>query len=184
MATVVSLGFVLFPLTVPGLDYIDTAPVMFFVGMWSVAHILLLRQNELVERNRRSELQRSAQKLTDINQVLQQENAERQQAEKQLAASLSEKEVLLKEEIYSGGFLEDAPDLVASSHEGYDLKGAVNKPGIYGNSLLTGGHTRENAVFYINRNVTESDINIVDVGPTVMSLMGIEDNNFDGKCVV
>jgi two-component sensor histidine kinase len=97
MATTVFLGFVLFPLTVPGLDYIDIAPVMFFIGMWSVAHILLLRQNELAERNRRVEIQKSAKKLTEINQILLQENAERQQAEKQLAASLNEKEVLLKE---------------------------------------------------------------------------------------
>jgi predicted AlkP superfamily phosphohydrolase/phosphomutase len=91
------------------------------------------------------------------------------------------KDVFFKEDIYSGDFVKDAPDLVALSHEGYDLKGAINKPEVFGNSFLTGGHTRENAVFYINRDIKESDINIVDVGPTVMSLMGIDHDGFDGK---
>ena len=94
------------------------------------------------------------------------------------------KEVLFKEEIYSGGLVKDAPDLVALSHEGYDLKGAINKPEIFGNSFLTGGHTKENATFYINRNIKENDINIVDVGPTVISLMGIDHDGFDGKRLI
>ena len=94
------------------------------------------------------------------------------------------KEVLFKEEIYSGGLIDQAPDLVALSHEGYDLKGAVNKPEVFGNSALTGGHTRENATFYINRIVNNNDINIVDVGPTVISLMGIDHDGFDGKSLL
>jgi predicted AlkP superfamily phosphohydrolase/phosphomutase len=94
------------------------------------------------------------------------------------------KKVLFKEEIYSGDLVEDAPDLVALSSKGYDLKGAINKPQLFGKGFFTGGHTRENAVFYINRSVNTRDINIVDVGPTVMALLGIERNNFDGKCLI
>ncbi len=45
------------------------------------------------------------------------------------------KDVFFKEDIYSGDFLKDAPDLVALSHEGYDLKGAINKPEVFGNSF-------------------------------------------------
>ena len=94
------------------------------------------------------------------------------------------KDVLFKEEIYSGNLVEEAPDLVALAHEGYDLKGALNKPHVFGNGFLTGGHTRENALFYINRDITAKDINIIDVGPTIISLLGIEESNFDGKCIV
>lgn len=97
MATAVLLGFVVFPLLLPGLDYIDVAPVMFFIGIWSVAHIFLLRQNEQIEINRRVELRQAAQKLTNINHTLRLEIEERQQVQTQLAASLDEKEVLLKE---------------------------------------------------------------------------------------
>ncbi len=94
------------------------------------------------------------------------------------------KEVLYKEDLYSGDQYEEAPDLVMLSHEGYDLKGSINKPEIAGNGFLTGGHTRENAVFYINRKINQNDINIIDVGPTIMALLNISGNNFDGKCLL
>ncbi|HDH00639.1 MAG TPA: hypothetical protein ENG80_02375 [Nitrospirae bacterium] len=94
------------------------------------------------------------------------------------------KRVMFKEELYSGDLFDDAPDIVALSFEGYDLKGSINKTEIAGNSFLTGGHTRENAVFYINRGISGKDINIVDVGPTIMSLLGIDGIHFDGKSLV
>ncbi len=93
-------------------------------------------------------------------------------------------EVLYKEDLYSGGCLEDAPDLVALAHEGYDLKGAINKNEVAGDGFLTGGHTRENAFFYINRKIKEADINIVDVGPTIMSLLNIHNGSFDGTTLI
>jgi len=94
------------------------------------------------------------------------------------------KTVIFKEELYSGRQYDDAPDLVALSYEGYDLKGPVNKPHIAGKGFLTGGHTRENAVFFINRKIQREDINIMDVGPTIMSLLNINENSFDGKCLI
>jgi predicted AlkP superfamily phosphohydrolase/phosphomutase len=92
--------------------------------------------------------------------------------------------VFFKEELYSGPLLDRAPDLVALSHEGYDLKGAINRQEVSGTGFLTGGHTRENAVFYINRKIDTKDINIIDVGPTVMSLMNINTDVFDGRSLV
>lgn len=94
------------------------------------------------------------------------------------------KKVLFKEDIYNGDCFEDAPDLVALSEEGYDLKGAINKNEIAGMGFLTGGHTRENAVFYINRKIEDTDINIVDVGPTIMSLLNINHDGFDGRSLI
>jgi predicted AlkP superfamily phosphohydrolase/phosphomutase len=94
------------------------------------------------------------------------------------------KTVFLKEEIYHGSFNNHAPDLVALPNEGYDLKGSINKTQISGSSFLTGAHTRDDAVFYINREASQKDINIIDIGPTIISLLGIEEQGFDGKCLV
>jgi len=91
------------------------------------------------------------------------------------------KTVLFKEELYQGNVYDEAPDLVALSFEGYDLKGSINKPQISGRSFLTGGHTREDAFLYINRKINSANINIVDVGPTIISLLKIKENTFDGK---
>ena len=94
------------------------------------------------------------------------------------------KTVMYKDELYSGDLYEDAPDFVALSHEGYDLKGSINKNQIAGTGFLTGGHTRENAVFFINKKIDQSDINIVDVGPTIMALLIISGNSLYGKCLL
>jgi len=93
------------------------------------------------------------------------------------------KSVFFKEELYTGDMIDRAPDLVVLSHEGFDLKGSINKTELSGNSFLTGGHTRDNAVLFINRQIDSGDINIVDVGPTVLSLLGIS-GSFDGKCLL
>ncbi|GBD96086.1 MAG TPA: hypothetical protein ENG83_02815 [Nitrospirae bacterium] len=94
------------------------------------------------------------------------------------------KTVMFKEELYSGDLYDDAPDIVALSFEGYDLKGSINKTQIAGKGFLTGGHTRGNAVFYINREINRKDINIMDVGPTIISLLGIDWDHFDGKSLL
>ncbi len=94
------------------------------------------------------------------------------------------KTVMYKEDIYNGGLYDDAPDLVALPYDGYDLKGSINKTHIAGKGFLTGGHTREGAVFFINRKIEQRDINIIDVGPTIISLLGIKENSFDGRCLV
>lgn len=91
------------------------------------------------------------------------------------------REVHLGEEIYSGGCAADAPDLVILPEEGYDLKGALRKPALFGNGPLTGGHTRHNAMFYINRSVECIEPHIMDVGATVLSLLGIEEAGLDGR---
>lgn len=94
------------------------------------------------------------------------------------------KTVLFKEDIYHGSLYDNAPDLVALPYKGYDLKGAINKTELTGKGFLTGGHTREDAVFFINRKIETNDVNIIDVGPTIISLLGIKENSFDGRCLV
>jgi len=48
-------------------------------------------------------------------------------------------------DIYHGAALERAPDLVCLSHDGYDLKGTLKKPEIFGSGHFTGMHTRSDA---------------------------------------
>ncbi len=94
------------------------------------------------------------------------------------------KTVFFKEDIYHGSLYDNAPDLVALPYEGYDLKGAINKTELAGKGFLTGGHTRNDAVFFINKEVQKDKINIIDIGPTIISLLGIKENSFDGRCLI
>jgi predicted AlkP superfamily phosphohydrolase/phosphomutase len=95
--------------------------------------------------------------------------------------------VFFKEELYSGPCFDDAPDLVLLANQGYDLKGAINKEGIFGKGIFTGGHTREDAVFILhNMNMSKSVqevVDIVDVAPTILNLLGIRDVELDGKAL-
>jgi predicted AlkP superfamily phosphohydrolase/phosphomutase len=94
------------------------------------------------------------------------------------------KSVMFKEELYSGSLYDDAPDLVALPYDGYDLKGSINKKELAGRGVLTGGHKREDAVFFINREVQRVNINIIDIGPTILSLLDINTDNLDGRCLI
>ncbi len=55
------------------------------------------------------------------------------------------KAVFHKEEIYSGPFLDKAPDLVLLSHHGYDLKAGIRQKKLYGKTHFQGMHTQDNA---------------------------------------
>lgn len=94
------------------------------------------------------------------------------------------KSVLFNKDLYHGDQFGEAPDVVALSYEGFDLKGSINKTQIAGKGILTGGHTREDAFFYLNRKINAANINIVDIGPTIMSLLKITGNSFDGRCLI
>ncbi len=89
--------------------------------------------------------------------------------------------VFFKEDLYHGPLFDDAPDVVVLPKEGFDLKGSLKKNELYGRSLLTGGHTWENATFYINRKIGCKDPNIMDVGVTVLNLLEIETKDLDGR---
>jgi len=94
------------------------------------------------------------------------------------------KNIYQKEEIYSGELLDLAPDLVLLPEEGFDLKGSIKKNILADRGALTGGHTRENATFFINRKVTIPDeIDITDVGSTVLSLLGLPAERLDGRAL-
>ncbi|MCP4216962.1 MAG: hypothetical protein GY765_20095 [bacterium] len=56
------------------------------------------------------------------------------------------KQVFYKEEIYSGKYLENAPDLVLLSNYGFDLKSGLKKSAPFGRTVFEGMHTYDNAV--------------------------------------
>ena len=63
------------------------------------------------------------------------------------------RKVYLKEELYEGPFIEQAPDLVVLSHHGYDLKGKVKADGVFGHSGLVGMHTQDDAFYFGSDNI-------------------------------
>jgi predicted AlkP superfamily phosphohydrolase/phosphomutase len=53
--------------------------------------------------------------------------------------------IYLKEEIYKGPFVDQAPDMVCLPKDGYDLKGGIEKRDIFGQNIFTGMHTWHDA---------------------------------------
>lgn len=56
------------------------------------------------------------------------------------------KDVFFKEELYSGPYLEGAPDIVLLSHYGFDLKAGITKDRLNGKTFFEGMHSWDNAV--------------------------------------
>lgn len=79
-----------------------------------------------------------------------------------------------REELYSGPYLAQAPDLVAVPYDGYDLKGPVNKGMLTFKGPLVGMHTYDNAMFYVSKKTLASDgITVMDAMPTILRLMDL-----------
>lgn len=58
--------------------------------------------------------------------------------------------VFFKEEIYTGLYLDQAPDLVLLSKHGFDLKASVRRDVVFGRSGLQGMHTYDDAFLFSN----------------------------------
>lgn len=79
----------------------------------------------------------------------------------------------LRDEIYDGPCIDSAPDAVLEGHVGFDLKGGIGRAEIFGRSALTGMHTFDDALFFVNRdNVPTTDLAITDLAPTMLSWLG------------
>jgi predicted AlkP superfamily phosphohydrolase/phosphomutase len=52
------------------------------------------------------------------------------------------------EEIYSGPYVPQGPDLIALSEPGFDMKGSVKKKEVFGRTNLQGMHTWDDAFFW------------------------------------
>jgi predicted AlkP superfamily phosphohydrolase/phosphomutase len=53
--------------------------------------------------------------------------------------------IYLREEIYRGPRMDQAPDMVCLPKPGYDLKGGIDRKEIFGQNIFTGMHTRHDA---------------------------------------
>ncbi len=80
------------------------------------------------------------------------------------------KNVYRKEEIYSGPFIERAPDLVLVGDKGFNLKGNVKAEKTIGKEIFTGKHTQEDAFLLIKGRVEE---NILSDNPTVCDVKSL-----------
>ena len=91
--------------------------------------------------------------------------------------------VFRRDELYHGGAIEAAPDLVIHFNDGYDPKGALAKADVFGRSALTGMHTYADSLFFVNRAGMPTDgLDIVDLAPTILRLLGIDaPRDMDGR---
>ncbi len=82
--------------------------------------------------------------------------------------------VLRREELYDGPLLAQAPDAVLHFNDGFDIKGAVGRTELFGRSPLTGMHTYDDSLFYVNRpGFPVTDLSILDLAPTVLALLAV-----------
>jgi len=63
--------------------------------------------------------------------------------------------VFERDEIYSGPETPNAPDLVVVGHHGFDVKGTIREPDLFGRTPLTGAHTWDDAFFWSLRAAPE-----------------------------
>jgi predicted AlkP superfamily phosphohydrolase/phosphomutase len=85
------------------------------------------------------------------------------------------KQVFARDEIYRGPHRDAAPDLLVHFNDGYDPKGALGRREVFGRSALTGMHTYDDSLFFVNRpGVATDGLDIVDLAPTILAAMGIE----------
>jgi predicted AlkP superfamily phosphohydrolase/phosphomutase len=82
--------------------------------------------------------------------------------------------VFRKEELYSGDFVEQAPDLVLISDSRYDIKGSLSKKHLTGKEKFSGMHTYHDALLYIKGlSSNRENVYLIDIAPTILEMMGV-----------
>jgi predicted AlkP superfamily phosphohydrolase/phosphomutase len=94
--------------------------------------------------------------------------------------------VYKREEIYSGPCFEQAADVIADPHDGYDLKANLNQGQLALKGSLEGMHTYDDASLYIrSREIKGDSLWVADLMPTILSLLDVRiPEHVDGKVVV
>lgn len=81
------------------------------------------------------------------------------------------KNIYRKQELYSGPYLENAPDMVLVAEKGFNLKASIKANKLADKAIFTGKHTQDDA-FLAVRGLTANDNVIPDV-PTVRDVTSI-----------
>lgn len=82
--------------------------------------------------------------------------------------------VYKREELYKGPCFEQAPDLVVTPEDGYDLKGNLDRERLTHKGPLVGMHTFGDAALYIRgHELPSKEFCITDVMPTILKLMNV-----------
>jgi len=96
------------------------------------------------------------------------------------------KYVFRKEDVFRGGCLEKAPDIVIDPHDGYDFKAGLGKKVIFTSSEISGMHTYSDAMLFI-RGVTGYPKRPViwDVMPTILRYLDLPiPEHLDGRSLL
>lgn len=97
-------------------------------------------------------------------------------------------QVLRAEELYEGPLLSQAADLLVLPADGVQLRGAWGGSGVVrADAMLTGTHTRDNALFYRRAAPApdgDTPMDMVDVAPTVLASIGVQPLGLDGELVL
>jgi predicted AlkP superfamily phosphohydrolase/phosphomutase len=81
-----------------------------------------------------------------------------------------------REELYAGGQLNRAADLIVEAATGYDLKANLDGPGLLGPTDLPGMHTPEGAFVFLKDVKAlehEDSASLVDLAPTILRLLDV-----------
>jgi predicted AlkP superfamily phosphohydrolase/phosphomutase len=95
------------------------------------------------------------------------------------------KDVLAKEEIYTGPHFDIAPDLIIDPVDGYDPKGAFGKKSLSGKGPIVGMHTYHNAMLFVRGRDLTGGGSVMDVPLTIYDIMGLKaPDDLDGRSLL
>ncbi len=94
--------------------------------------------------------------------------------------------VMTREEAFSGPHTDRAPDIVIDPHDGYDLKAKLTGTDVFTHGPINGMHTYNDALMCVSPGgIKPGSHGICDASATVLSMLGLEPpEDFDGESVI
>ena len=99
------------------------------------------------------------------------------------------KKVYRREELYTGPYIHDAPDLVALDNDAYHNRAGLNQPEVYAPSWKWKGNNRHHGLFVMNgpdipTGQTLDGVRLIDLAPTILHLANVAvPNDLDGRVI-